>query len=289
MIENATMRDVERALGRLRNEASEGMSGPSLRTSVLTHMAWVPPSWLDTATRTLGGLEERHPSRTILLVPESEEDRDALDVDVDLRCFATRGPGGAVCFEVIEIHLCGARAHAPASVVSPLLISDLPVFLRWRGDLPFDEPELEQLVGVADRLIVDAREWSDADAGLERLPSVFDRVAVSDIAWDRTEPWREAIAQRWPEIADVRELRVVGPRAEALLLAGWLRSRLAREIELEHEPGEEIAEVEADGEEIQVVRRGSRSPSDLLSDQLDVFCRHSVYEEAVRGFSSVPA
>ncbi len=289
MIENASIRDVERALGRLRNESAEGMRGPSLRTSVMTHMAWVPPAWLDAATRTLGGLEERHPSRTILLVPRPEEERDGLDADVDLRCFATRGPGGAVCFEVIEIHLCGSRAHAPASVVAPLLITDLPVFLRWRGDPPFGEPELEQLAGVADRLILDSREWSDPDAGLERLPGLFDRVAVSDIAWDRTEPWRQALAQRWPEIADVRELRVVGPRAEALLLAGWLRSRLTCEIALEHEPGEEIEEVEADGETIPVVRRGSGSPSDLLSEQLDVFCRDQVYEEAVRGFSSVPA
>ena len=63
--------------------------------------------------------------------------------------------------EVVELTLRGARAKAPASIVEPLLISDLPVFLRWRGEPPWDAPELEQLVGVTDRLIVDSTEWDD--------------------------------------------------------------------------------------------------------------------------------
>ena len=50
---------------------------------------------------------------------------------------------------------------APASIVTPLLVTDLPVFLRWRGELPFGAPELEQMVGVCDRLVVDSREWKD--------------------------------------------------------------------------------------------------------------------------------
>ncbi len=67
--------------------------------------------------------------------------------------------------------LCGPRAHAPASVVSPLLVTDLPAFLRWRGDLPFGSTELEQLVGVADRLIVDSvRVGGSRAAPSPRLP-----------------------------------------------------------------------------------------------------------------------
>ncbi len=288
MIRDASIRDIERAISALRAQAAQASDASELRTSVATHIAWVPERWVDAATRTLAGLEERHPSRAILLFPRPDSPRDALDADVDLRCFAAGGGSGSVCFEVIEIHLLGARAAAPGSVVAPLLISDLPVFVRWRGEPPFGEPELEQLVALTDRLIVDCIEWPDPEATLARLPELFEDTAVSDIAWARTEPWRIALADLWPEIAEISTLRVAGPSAEALLLVGWLRTRLGREIELEHEPAGEIELVEPDGTPVEAVLAGAKSASDLLSDQLDLFTRDRVYEEAVRSFSRVP-
>jgi glucose-6-phosphate dehydrogenase assembly protein OpcA len=285
VIRDARIRDVERELARLRAAVADETRSSGLRTSVMTHVAWVPERWIDAATRTLGGLEERHPSRTILLFPRPGDSRDALDADVDLRCFATGG--GQVCFEVIELHLCGPRASAPGTVVAPLLVSDLPAFLRWRGDLPFGEPQVHELAGLADRLIVDSREWEDPDGALARLPELFDRIAVSDIAWARLEPWRAACALLWPAVADVETLGVTGPRAEALLLAGWLGGRLDRDVELEHVRADELEAVEVDGEPLDPGPAPDKSPSDLLSDQLDLYARDRVYEEAVRSFSRV--
>ena len=46
----------------------------------------------------------------------------------------------------------------------PLLISGLPVFCRWRGRPPFGDRELAELAELADRLIVDSREWDDPAA-----------------------------------------------------------------------------------------------------------------------------
>jgi glucose-6-phosphate dehydrogenase assembly protein OpcA len=287
VIRDASISDVERTLAELRNDVTEEGRAPSLRTSVMTHIAWAPERWFDAATRTLGGLEERHPSRTIILVPHPQEERDAIDVEVDLRCFAAGGGPGCVCFEVVQIHLCGPRASAPGSVVAPLLVSDLPAFVRWRGDLPFGAPELDELVGAADRLIVDSREWENAEADLERLPTLFERIAVSDIAWARLVDWREALARRWPGIADVEVLRIVGPAAEALLLAGWLGGRLGRDVDLEHEPADDVELVEADGDPVERAAGPAKSASDLLSDQLEVFGRDRIYEEAVRSFSRV--
>ena len=281
-----SIRAIERELARLRSEAS-AEDGPNLRTSVMTHVAWVPEPWIEAATETLAGLEERHPSRTILLFPHPRADRDALEAEVDLRCFV-RGGGKSVCSEVIAIHLYGRRGSAPASIVLPLVITDLPVFLRWRGDIHVGSPELEQLVTEVDRLVVDSGEWTNCERTLARLPRLFDRVALSDIAWARTELWREALANLWPDVADVSTLRVVGPRADALLLVLWLGSRLGREIDLEHEPAGEIEAVEADGLTAQPPRAEHPSASDLLSEQLDVFGRDPIYEEAVRSFSSVP-
>src|ERR687896_2219997 len=81
--DDTTVADIERALAELR-EASD------LRTSVMTHTAWVPVEWLEAARETLAGLAERHPSRTIILVPRPE-DEDSLDARVALRCFPLAG------------------------------------------------------------------------------------------------------------------------------------------------------------------------------------------------------
>jgi glucose-6-phosphate dehydrogenase assembly protein OpcA len=288
MVENVTIRDIERELAGLRDALTEPGQAPRLRTSVMTHIAWVPERWVEAATETLAGLAERHPSRTILLFPRPDDPRDALDGEVDIRCFVREDKEGEVCSEVISVRLCGPRSHAPASVVLPFLVSDLPAFLRWRGPLPFGAPELEQLAGVVDRLIVDSREWPGAEGDLGRLPELFDRVAVSDIAWTRTEPWRRAIAGLWPDVADASRVRVAGPEAEALLLVGWLRARLDRGVALEREPAGEIELVQVDGREARPARLEPKTPSDLLSEQLERFGRDRVYEEAVRSFSSRP-
>jgi hypothetical protein len=282
-----SIRDVERELGRLRAASTEEGQLPRLRTSVMTHMAWVPERWAEAATATLAGMAERHPSRGILLFPRPGESEDRLDGGVDLRCFVRGGQEREVCSEVVELALCGKRAAHPASVVEPLLVPDLPVFLRWRGDLPFGAPELEELTLVADRLIVDSAEWADLEAAYERLPSLFERVTVSDIAWARGAPWREAVARLWPGVADAEAVRVAGPRADALLLARWLGSRLGRDVELDHAPAGEIELVEVDGEPVTPRRADAKTPSDLLSEQLDLFGREPMYEEAVRSFSSV--
>ena len=284
-MENATSKDIERELARLRD--AMGDEGPTQRTRVMNHVAWVPERWIGAAQEVLAGLEERYPSRVIVLYPRPDDGRDAIDAEVDLRCFS-HGQRGTICAEVIELQLRGARAAAAASIVEPLLTADLTDFLRWRGDLPFGEPELEQLVTVVDRLVVDSGEWRDPDAAFARLPDLFERVMVSDISWARTERWREAVAQLWPGCARAERVRVAGPRAEALLLTGWLSARLGRDVELDHEPAGEVELVEVDGDSAVPRWVEPKSPSDLLSDQLDIFSRDPIYEEAVRSFSRVP-
>ena len=287
MVEDVTLSEVERQLGDLRAASAAPGELPKLRTSVMTHMAWVPERWVEAATETLAGLAERHPSRTILLFPRPNDDRDALDAEVDLRCFLRGGEEQEVCSEVISIRLCGKRASAPASVVQPLLVPDLPVFLRWRGECPWGAAELEELLDVTDRLVVDSSEWPDVEWGYARLAEVLESVVVSDIAWARTERWRRAIAALWPGVADAEEVHVAGPYAEAALLARWMTCRLKRQVELRHDPAGEIELVEVDGHQAVPGRFERMSSSDLLSNQLEIFGRDRPYEETIRSFSSI--
>ena len=273
--DDTTVAEIERALAELR-EASD------LRTSVMTHTAWVPEAWLDAARTTLAGLAERHPSRTIILVPRPDE-QDALDAQVSLECFPLLGEQRQMCSEVIELHLKGRRVEAAASIVLPLLLPDLPVFNRWRGRPPFLDDVVADLVGVVDRLVVDSREWDEVRDGFHHLAELFERTAVSDIAWARTLPWRVEIARLWPDVADARALSVTGPESDALLLVGWLRSRLDHDIDLVREPADDLRAVAVDGRDVPPPSAPPASASDLLSEELERFSRDPVYEAAVKG------
>jgi hypothetical protein len=277
--EDVTIAQIERELARLRTESSEEGAQPNLRTSVMTHIAWAPPEWRGAAEVTLAGMAERHPSRTLLLVPRPDEP-EGLDAHVSVRCF----PVGdrAVCGEVIELTLRGKRTSAPASIVLPLLISDLPVFCRWRGEPQWEAPEFGQLVGIVDRLIVDSTEWPDLPAAYGRLAELFSRVVVSDIAWERTERWRSLLASLWPGVGEVRAIRVHGTRAQAHLLAGWLRSRLGHEVALELDERERLEGIDLDDRPASFPPGAPPDASDVLSAQLDRFTRDPIYEAAVR-------
>jgi hypothetical protein len=268
--------DIVQALCRLREESSRETEGPDLRTSVMTHLAWVPGEWEEAAVETLAGLGERHPSRGILLFPEPDAS-EGLDAKVTMLAFPLREQRRHVAAEVVEIRLRGPTSRAAASIVNPLLIPGLPVFLRWRGRPPFGQPEADQLIEVCDRFIGDSTEWPDVPEAYAELP--FDRAAVSDIAWRRTEPWRRALAGLWPSIGEIGTLRVRGPLAEAALLAGWLRSRLERDVELEHDRADELVEIAIDGSACPPPPE-KPSSSDLLSAELDEFGRDRVYEAA---------
>jgi hypothetical protein len=280
--EDVSLDEVNEALARLRAETEKEGRPPSLRTSVMTHMAWVPPPWEEKARAALAGMAERHPSRTILLYPDADSGLDRIDALVSLECYAVPGVERTVCSEVVELRLHGRRAKAPASVVSPLLISDLPVFLRWRGEPPWGAQELDQLVGITDRLIVDSTEWDDLPYPYRHLSELFPRTAVSDIAWARTSRWRALLASLWPEIESVGTIRVHGTEAQGWLLVGWLRSRLGRQdIELEHVGAERLEGIDLDGSPAPFPPGDPPQPSDVLSDELERYTPDPIYEGAV--------
>ncbi|HUQ22460.1 MAG TPA: glucose-6-phosphate dehydrogenase assembly protein OpcA [Gaiellaceae bacterium] len=266
---------VERQLAELRVKRAEGT-----RTSVMTHVAWAPPQWEAAARKTLAGLEELHPSRTILLFPDPKR-RDGIDVHVDLKCFSIGGTSHEACSDVIELRLGGKRTRVPGSIVEPLLITDLPTFCRWRGLPPWGRPELEQLVDVCDRLVVDSSEWRGLPRAYGDLAKLFDRTAVSDIAWGRAVGWRGRLAAEWPQVKKIKKLSVTGPKADALLLAGWVRSRLRKQVQLTHRASDVLERVAIDDEPVAPPRGGPPSPSELLSAELDQFGRDRIYEAAV--------
>lgn len=275
--------DIERKLARQRCR-QEADGDPELRTSTMTHVVWCPPRWLPRAKNVLAGLAERHPARTIFLIPVPGRS-SGVEASAVVRDFAI-GDGREVLSEVIELRLRGDAARHPASIVLPLLISDLPAFCRWRGEPDWEGQALAEIVDVCDRLVFDSSEWPGIPGAYGEVAHRFERVAVSDIAWRRTLAWRVALAACWPGIKRIERLRVEGPRADALLLAGWLRSRLRRDIALTRRNAPSVTSVRIDGAPVVPPSQAVPSGSDLLSAELDSLARDPVFEAAVRAARS---
>ena len=274
-LRDVSVAEIEWRLDELREHETT-----SQRTSVLTHTAWVPLEWARAAGRVLEGMGARVPSRTILLHPDPDASETRLDALAEHECFPTGGH--ETCAETARIWLRGETAKAPASVVAPLQIADLPAFLRWRGRLPFGSPVLEQLVECHDRLIVDSSEWGDRLApAYRRLPELVrpHRRLRPRLGARASVPGgaRRPLALRG-EGAPRRAARAPTPRCSS----AWLRSRLKKDVKLRREDARELRSVEVDGVPVRVRRRHMRSASDLLSDELEVFARDPIYEAAVR-------
>ena len=107
-------------------------------------------------------------------------------------------------------------------------------------------------------------------------------IVVSDLAWRRGLPWRSALAERWPGIRTIERVSIEGPRADALLLAGWLRSRLRRKVSLTRRDAIALVGIAVDGDPVTPPARPALSGSDLLSAELDTLARDPIYEAAVR-------
>jgi glucose-6-phosphate dehydrogenase assembly protein OpcA len=242
---------VERALAELRGGDSLGSVRATTLNLVITCSS---EEDADSTEHVLEGIGGSRPLRAIVISPTNGKPK----ARVASACWS--GGGQQVCTERITIH--GARAALPSAVLS-LLVADLPVFLWWQGEIPDpSDPVLEELVEAATRVIVDSDQ-----AGIEPVRHV-DRMAagLADLAWVRTNPWREAIAalfdapRQRKALDHLVGLEVAGPPNQAALLAGWLRSRLDRQVGLDTTRAKRINRVELlCGNDAFVVERSSRN------------------------------
>lgn len=251
---------LERELARLRRAAvAHAMErGQTLaRASVLNLVVYSErEAHARRAARTVADLALRHPSRAIVLL--GDRDRSGVVASVQLHCHVPQSDGAQpVLYEQIMARVRGDFDERVASVVIPLLVPDLPVFLWWTGTPPRDARHLDDLVALADRFIIDSADFARPDHTLPEVARLArHRVAITDLNWARLTHWRELIAQffdvpAWRPFLD----GVTGIRAgfavdmdgrdihpsQALLLLGWLSSRLG------WRPVEALAPAEAGG------------------------------------------
>ena len=161
-----------------------------------------------------------------------------------------RADAPETCAEQIYASAGGATGRHLGAIVAPLLVHDLPVTLWWPGEPSFGTPLARDLIGMADRLVVDGSAW--AGDGLNRLRALAalgtGSLTISDFALMRQARWREAVASVFdrpeflPYLRSVRRVAVTygthgGPDTEArtnivrpIYHVAWLASRLGLRV-----------------------------------------------------------
>jgi glucose-6-phosphate dehydrogenase assembly protein OpcA len=191
---------------------------------------------------TVARLSEQHPARVLLLPPPSGT--AGIEAHVSAHCHP--GPGGKpVCSEQIVLRATGGSEAFLPDAVLRLLVADTPVYTWWRREsLHGDDPLLSPLVARSDRLVVNS---SALDRPLEGLTTLARLAAdrgwkgnAGDLAWMRTERWRELVASLFDPPGLRRHLDAVTrvtvttgspdgsarTTAAGAYLSGWLASRL---------------------------------------------------------------
>jgi glucose-6-phosphate dehydrogenase assembly protein OpcA len=232
---------VSRELAELRTTLLRtGGEARGVRLSVLTLVvACADRESAEAAAEAVERLATEHPTRAIVVVAEPAAPA-AIEADLSLSCSVSRG--GQVCVELVRLAVGGESARHLRSVVSPLLLPDVPVHLWLAGAPPLEQALHPDTLELCERLILDSDAYPDPLATLTTLARAVERAPVrpglGDLAWSRSQPWREQLGRAF-DTADLlpfvqgvgsAEIRCAGdaPSAQARLLAGWLESRLRR-------------------------------------------------------------
>jgi glucose-6-phosphate dehydrogenase assembly protein OpcA len=232
---------VNRALNEMHHEmlrVGGGVEGVAVRLSVLNLVAaCVDVESADLATQAVGRIGAKHPARAIIILADPEATAE-MEADLSLQCSAV--DAAQVCAEQIRLVVGGEAAYHLASVVTPLLVPDIPTYLWLVGSPPLQQAFGQDAVAICERLILDSGAYDDAAGALRLLAGelgvVGDALSLSDIAWERTRTWRQLIAQSFDGEAVRRFLQGIsrvdvecsgdGVSTQAWLLAGWMASRL---------------------------------------------------------------
>jgi glucose-6-phosphate dehydrogenase assembly protein OpcA len=243
---------IERQLTALWQQASQDEEhGGVTRASMLNLLVRVPnPAEAGKINEMLTDITAARPCRAILIVADAEAPEEAITAEVTSRCTLPSASSKQVCCEQVTITAGGAQAAEVPSAVAPLLLSDLPVYLWWHAVPRLEDPLFRRLVDLSDRVVIDSANFRDQEADLASMAAVLNDTprwtALSDLNWARLTAWRALLAGFY-DIADYRPLlnrlkrvtiRYAPPAmnpsvipTRALLLAGWLASRLRWTLE----------------------------------------------------------
>jgi glucose-6-phosphate dehydrogenase assembly protein OpcA len=228
---------------------------------VLNMIAFVDREWSGEIANRLRGVGRYHASRLVVL--SYEPARKRLDARVTIVSDDDPGPDElALLHETVIVEIGDRHLDDLLTIADPLVVSDLPTLL-WSPH--GHQAVVDSLLGLAQAVLVDLVEESDRSASgergaFERARELSDRAYVIDLAWLRSLPWRERVAATFdpvrlrPELREITRVRVSHhpvSTVAAMLLVGWLGSRLGWELESLREHGRALTgKARADGRSV---------------------------------------
>jgi len=197
---------------------------------VLNLVVIVDRDWKGEIANRLEGVGRYHASRTVLCA--IEERRETLDAVAVMSYDEPKNGTLGVMHEQVEIDMGPGHLEGLETIVDPVVVSELPTVL-WSPH--GHERAVRALLRLTDVMLVDSDDLLEPTAAFARAAELLESVYVVDLAWLRTTPWRERLAasfdppSRRDALADISGVTVrhrASSCATALLLAGWLASRL---------------------------------------------------------------
>jgi len=186
-----------------------------------------------------------HPCRALIVLGEQDKSDQDIEMFVTSLCQTDKRTGAKrLCGEVVILKARGKFIVELPSASLPLLVSDLTTFLWWRNEFRLSDKVFRDLLKGSDRLVIDSDEFRNPLQDLLEVDRLFnsdEQVGVSDLNWARLTLWRGLLADFYDVPAyhllldDIDFVRIdyVSPAVEpatvapqALLMAGWLASRL---------------------------------------------------------------
>jgi glucose-6-phosphate dehydrogenase assembly protein OpcA len=258
---------VERQLAELWTESSSdhetGDEAVVLRARVANLLVFVTSAeLLDHVHELLPELTATHPSRVLMM----HGARTAPDRDIEMAVASylqtdKRSDRKRLCCEEVTLRAQGNFVVELPSAALPLLVSDLATFLWWRDAVQVSDTVLATLLRGTDRLVIDSAEFADPENNLSEVNKLFaqenqrsqGQVGISDINWARLTLWRGLLAdfydvpayQEWLDEVDYIRIDYVAPTQsptsaapQAVLIAGWLASRLGWTLRNDRTPEE---------------------------------------------------
>ncbi len=228
---------VVRELGRLHEAAlrTDGADALPVRLSVLTMVAvCTDEASAATAAQSVADLAQDHPARALIVIADPGAAESSIEADLSLH---PTQHGAST--EQVRLVVRGEAAYHMVSVVTPLLMPDVPVYVWMVGGPPLRQAFAPAALALCDHLIIDSDAYTDARATITelhgRLLSALN-LRIADIAWARGRMWRDEIAHCFdaPDVRPyVHNLSAVAidvadksGDASSWLVAGWLAERL---------------------------------------------------------------
>jgi glucose-6-phosphate dehydrogenase assembly protein OpcA len=202
---------------------------------------------LEHAHQMLNELTAIHPSRVLMMLGAIHDEDLDIEMSVESICQTDKRSGAKrLTCEEVTLKARGKFVSELPSAALPLLVPDLSTFLWWRNAPQVANKVFDTLLRATDRLVIDSAEFDDPERNLLETNKLygheqFNHVGVSDLNWARLTLWRGLLADFYDvlpyqsslETIDSAQIDYVAPEhystsvaPQALLIAGWLASRL---------------------------------------------------------------